>query len=234
LYTLFNKPGYLQQAKPYSNRTCFGISEQVGAAYTRAYKDDNIDCDEFNTTDTWEYWKSANGACSTLNNCYNVDKDDELSVKTRGPMAGGKTGQTAKGVNSIYPIDQNTRRRALAEGNTAYFISIIIVQWADLMICKTRTRSLFEQTMTNAFMNYALFFETVLGACLVYLPLLNLMMGTAPLRFVWWTSAIPFSIMIYIYDELRKGVIRNHRKNFETAHPDEKYQGCWLTHNTFW
>lgn len=236
LYTLFNKDGYLKQAKPYSRRTCYGISEQVGAKYTRAYRnvDIGVNCDEFNTTGTWEYWNPDNEACSTLNNCYNVDKDDELSVTTTGPMAGGKTGQTRPGVNSIYPIDQNTRRRALAEGNTAYFISIIIVQWADLMICKTRTRSLFEQTMTNGFMNYALFFETVLGACLVYLPLLNLMMGTAPLRFVWWTSAIPFSIMIYIYDEMRKGVIRNHRKNFETTHPDAKYEGCWLTHNTFW
>ncbi len=52
--------------------------------------------------------------------------------------------------------------------NSAYFISIIIVQWADLMICKTRIRSLFEQGMTNTFMNYSLFFETLLGAFLVY------------------------------------------------------------------
>merc|ERR1712142_69400 len=26
LYTLFNKDGYLKQAKPYSHRTCYGIS----------------------------------------------------------------------------------------------------------------------------------------------------------------------------------------------------------------
>jgi len=88
--------------------------------------------------------------------------------------------------------------------------------------------------MTNGFMNYALFFETMLGAFLVYIPMANIVMGTAPLRFVWWASAIPFSIMIYIYDEVRKGYIRNHHKKFVLAHPKAKYKGCWLTHNTFW
>merc|ERR1719461_1724142 len=87
---------------------------------------------------------------------------------------------------SIFPFQMKERNDALAQSNTAYFISIIVVQWADLMICKTRSRSLFEQGMTNVFMNYALLFETVLGAVLVYVPLANIVMGTAPLRFVWW------------------------------------------------
>jgi len=235
LYSLINKKGYLKQAKVYSQRTCYGLSEQIGAVYTRAYsKVPGINCDEFETTQSWMYWKPENRECSTLNNCFNVNANDQRSVTDKGVIAGGVTGQTAEGENSLYPISQYTRREALAQANTAYFISIIIVQWADLMICKTRTRSLFEQAMTNGFMNYALFFETMLGAFLVYLPMANIVMGTAPLRFVWWTSAIPFSIMIYIYDEVRKGYIRNHQKNFQDAHPKEKYQGCWLTHNTFW
>lgn len=231
LYSLMNQKGYLKKSKVYPTRTCYGLSEQVGALYTRAYRGT---CDEFNTTQNWEYWQPHNRQCSTLNNCFNVNANDEISVTDRGVVAGGETGQTAEGENSLYPISQYTRREALAQSNTAYFISIIIVQWADLMICKTRTRSLFEQAMTNGFMNYALFFETMLGAFLVYLPQANIVMGTAPLRFVWWTSAIPFSIMIYIYDEVRKGYIRNHRQNWMKAHKGEKYKGSWLTHNTFW
>lgn len=113
------------------------------------------------------------------------------------------------------------RVQALAHSNSAYFISIIIVQWADLMICKTRIRSLFEQGMTNTFMNYSLFFETILGAFLVYVPVSNQVTGTAPLRFVWWTAGVPFSLMIYIYDEVRKGWIR-------------KNQGGWIHRNTYW
>jgi len=123
--------------------------------------------------------------------------------------------------NSIYPYQMNDRTSALRASNTAYFISIIIVQWGDLMICKTRSRSLFEQGMTNVFMNWSLLFETILGAFLCYISICNEAMGTAPIDFVWWTPAVPFSLAIYSYDELRKGIIR--------AYPDG-----WLRYNTYW
>jgi len=122
---------------------------------------------------------------------------------------------------SIYPMQMYDRVVALEAANTAYFISIIVVQWADLMICKTRSRSLFEQGMTNVFMNWSLLFETALGAFLCYNPVANTAMGTRAIDFVWWTPAIPFSLAIYAYDELRKGVIR--------AYPDG-----WLRYNTYW
>merc|ERR1719356_1466156 len=100
------------------------------------------------------------------------------------------------------------RHWVLRRSNTAYFVTIIIVQWADLMICKTRVRSLFEQGMTNVFMNWSLFFETVLGALLVYLPVANTVTGTASLTFTYYLPSVPFAIAIYAYDELRKGYIR--------------------------
>jgi len=122
---------------------------------------------------------------------------------------------------SLFPMATRTRAESLARSNSAYFISIIIVQWADLMICKTRVRSLFEQGMTNTFMNYSLFFETILGAFLVYVQTANTVTGTRPLRFTWWTAGVPFSLMIYIYDELRKGWIR-------------KNEHGWIHRNTYW
>jgi magnesium-transporting ATPase (P-type) len=122
---------------------------------------------------------------------------------------------------SLFPMQTRTRVESLAMSNSAYFISIIVVQWADLMICKTRVRSLFEQGMTNTFMNYSLFFETILGAFLVYVPVANTVTGTRPLKFTWWTAAVPFSLLIYIYDELRKGWIRKNRAG-------------WLHRNTYW
>merc|ERR1712228_266487 len=33
--------------------------------------------------------------------------------------------------------------------HTAFFVSIVIVQWADLIICKTRKNSVFQQGMKN-------------------------------------------------------------------------------------
>merc|ERR1712214_196987 len=44
--------------------------------------------------------------------------------------------------------------------HTAFFVSIVIVQWADLIICKTRKNSVFQQGMKNHFLNFGLFFET--------------------------------------------------------------------------
>merc|ERR1719414_896808 len=46
--------------------------------------------------------------------------------------------------------------------HSAFFVSIVIVQWADLIICKTRMNSVFQQGMKNHFMNFGLFFETLL------------------------------------------------------------------------
>jgi len=127
--------------------------------------------------------------------------------------------------NSMFPMQHQDRVNALAKSNTAYFISIIVVQWADLMICKTRSRSLFEQGMTNVFMNWSILFETVLGAFLCYIPFANIVTQTQPINFVWWTPAIPFSLTIYAYDELRKGAIRVSRRKKEKG---------WLEYNTYW
>ena len=75
--------------------------------------------------------------------------------------------------------------------------------------------------MTNVFMNWSLVFETILGAFLCYIPVANIVTDTRPINFVWWTPAVPFSLAIYAYDELRKGVIRKSPKG-------------WLQYNTYW
>merc|ERR1711953_1238929 len=52
--------------------------------------------------------------------------------------------------------------------HTAFFASIVVVQWANLLICKTRKNSVFQQGMKNWVMNFGLVFETVLAAILCY------------------------------------------------------------------
>merc|ERR1711971_467867 len=92
--------------------------------------------------------------------------------------------------------------------HTAFFVSIVIVQWADLIICKTRKLSVFQQGMKNHFMNFGLFFETVLAAILSYTPGMDKGLRMYPLKFNWWLPAIPFSILIFCYDETRKLLLR--------------------------
>jgi sodium/potassium-transporting ATPase subunit alpha len=92
--------------------------------------------------------------------------------------------------------------------HTAFFVSIVVVQWADLIICKTRKNSVFQQGMKNHFMNFGLCFETLLAAILSYTPGMDKGLRMYPLKLNWWLPAIPFSILIFCYDETRKFLLR--------------------------
>merc|ERR1711931_579261 len=88
--------------------------------------------------------------------------------------------------------------------HTAFFVSIVVVQWADLIICKTRKNSVFTQGMKNWFMNFGLVFETILAAFLSYTPGMDKGLKMYPLKINWWFPALPFSILIFVFDETRK------------------------------
>merc|ERR1712110_381031 len=92
--------------------------------------------------------------------------------------------------------------------HTAFFVSIVVVQWADLIICKTRKNSVFHQGMSNWFMNFGLFFETALAFFLSYTPGMDKGLRMYPLKWNWWLPAVPFSILIWCYDETRKHLLR--------------------------
>lgn len=111
---------------------------------------------------------------------------------------------------------------ALEYAQTAYFISIIVVQWADLLIAKTRKLSMFEQGLGNQFMSFGLVFETLLGAILIYTYPLNTVFSTKPIHILHWFTGVPWSILIFTYDELRKYLMRAGKKD------------NWLERFTYW
>merc|ERR1719480_529271 len=92
--------------------------------------------------------------------------------------------------------------------HTAYFVTIVVVQWADLIICKTRRLSVLHQGMTNWMLNFGLLFETALAAFLQYTPGVNIALLLRPLNAPWWFIGVPFSLLIFIYDEVRRLLIR--------------------------
>merc|ERR1712190_108581 len=92
--------------------------------------------------------------------------------------------------------------------HTAFFVSIVVVQWADLIICKTRKNSVLQQGMKNHFMNFGLCFETALAAFLSYTPGMDKGLKMYPLKINWWLPALPFSLLIFCYDETRKFLLR--------------------------
>uniref|UniRef100_A0A3Q0SB40 Sodium/potassium-transporting ATPase subunit alpha n=1 Tax=Amphilophus citrinellus TaxID=61819 RepID=A0A3Q0SB40_AMPCI len=92
--------------------------------------------------------------------------------------------------------------------HTAFFASIVVVQWADLIICKTRRNSLFQQGMKNRILIFGLLVETALAAFLSYCPGMDVALRMYPLKVLWWFCAFPYSLLIFLYDEVRKFILR--------------------------
>ncbi|KAF8370771.1 hypothetical protein PRIPAC_77200, partial [Pristionchus pacificus] len=104
---------------------------------------------------------------------------------------------------------------------TAYFVTIVVVQWADLIISKTRRNSIVQQGMSNWTLNFGLVFETILAAFMCYCPGLDNGLKMYGLRFSWWFPGLPFSILIFTYDEVRRYLIR-------------RYPGGWVERETYY
>jgi len=120
---------------------------------------------------------------------------------------------------------------ALKMAQSGYLVSIVCVQWADLMICKTRNLSLSQQGMINHFGNFGLFFETALVAILLYVPFLNVALGTRPIPFAHFAvPSFSFFVAIFFYDELRKIWLRN---GMTREHGQLKLTG-WIVQNTYY
>lgn len=120
---------------------------------------------------------------------------------------------------------------ALKYAQSGYLVSIVCVQWADLMICKTRNLSLSQQLMINNFGNFGLFFETALVAILLYVPFLNVALGTRQIAFPHFAvPSFSFYIAIFFYDELRKMWLR---QGMVREAGRLKLKG-WIVQNTYY
>jgi len=108
-------------------------------------------------------------------------------------------------------LDYDTRMNHLRQAQTSFLISIIVAQWTDVMICKTRVLSIFQQGMRNFVLNIGLIEELLLGMCLCYVPFLNTAFKTTSIDFEMWCYGMPFAILILVYDEIRKMLLRYER-----------------------
>jgi sodium/potassium-transporting ATPase subunit alpha len=132
-------------------------------------------------------------------------------------------------VISDSPICYSTE--ALKFAQSGYLVSIVCVQWADLMICKTRNLSLAQQGMANSFANFGLFSETALVAVLLYVPFLNVALGTRQIPFPHFAvPSMTFFVSIFFYDELRKIYLRRGM----TREGGKLQLKGWIVQNTYY
>lgn len=98
---------------------------------------------------------------------------------------------------------------------TAYFIGVVIAQFANLYGNKTTRRSVFQQGLfRNRFMIFAILFTIALSCFLLYIPKLNRALNLAPNRFLWWLPAVPFFFYLFAFNEVRKFFIRKYPGRF--------------------
>lgn len=66
--------------------------------------------------------------------------------------------------------------------HTAFFVTIVVVQWFVLLVCKTRRNSLFQQGIDNQVLNFGIIFETGLALFLSYAQWTSTTLRMYPLR----------------------------------------------------
>jgi len=151
-----------------------------------------------------------------------------------------KTDTDGCGANGVHKIAVNifsrmSQKEALHHAQGAFWMCIVVVQWADLLICKTRWLSITAQGMGNTAMNFGLFFETLLAAYLAYWPVLCSAFGTREIRATHWFPAMPFSMMIFGYDECRKYLMRaTSPVTIDKSTGQSLRTAGWLERNTYY
>ncbi|CAG5117965.1 unnamed protein product [Candidula unifasciata] len=105
------------------------------------------------------------------------------------------------------------RKRLEQTCHTAFFISIVVVQWADLIISKTRRLSLFTHGMKNWVLNSAIVFETVMAAAIAYLPFMS-QLNVQYVRPIYWLYPMLYCAFLWMADEMRRYILRMHPQGF--------------------
>jgi len=154
-------------------------------------------------------WDKTRNAKVDVRLYYAHHRDADRWTQCRWSVAEGSPFfYTASYSSEWHPVCYSTE--ALKFAQSGYLVSIVCVQWSDLMICKTRNLSLSQQGMVNNFGNFGLFFETALVAILCYVPPLNVALGTRMIAFPHFAvPSFSFFTAIFFYDELRKIWLRN-------------------------
>ncbi|XP_044134056.1 potassium-transporting ATPase alpha chain 2-like [Bufo gargarizans] len=99
---------------------------------------------------------------------------------------------------------------------SAFFVGIVVCQMMNAVIRKTRRNTLLT---SNFFRNKIVFLgvlsQVVVGIILLYVPGLNEGLHFMPIRIQYWFCGIEYTILILVYDEIRKLLIR-------------KFPGSWV------
>jgi len=141
-----------------------------------------------NLTANVTHWANAILAGAWVDWCYNEEHfNDTLSCQ----------------------LSQTSNREHLhRQAQTVYFTAIVQMQWACLIVAKSRKVSILTQGFTNMPLNMGWVVENLLAIFIIYVPFMHSFIGSENMRAEWFTMFVPWFIFIFIFDELRKRAIR--------------------------
>ncbi|MDW7732745.1 MAG: cation-transporting P-type ATPase [Methanolobus sp.] len=93
---------------------------------------------------------------------------------------------------------------------TAFFAAVIICQIANVFTSRTRRQSLFtKKVFSNRMVLVGIASELIILAFIIFHPFANTIFNTAPISPEYLLLAIPFALLLFTVDELRKYFIRH-------------------------
>jgi magnesium-transporting ATPase (P-type) len=94
------------------------------------------------------------------------------------------------------------------EATTACLAAIVLMQVANVFICRDERASAFAAGPSNALIHGGIAFELALLAAIVYAPAGQALFGTAALPVAVWLFILPFALSMLALEEARKAAIR--------------------------
>jgi len=97
--------------------------------------------------------------------------------------------------------------------STATFLGIVIMQIGTVFACKTQNESVFKiGVFSNSLILWGIVIEIILSAFIIYHPWGNKIFSTAPIPFTTWLVLIPFVLVLFFAEEIKKLVMRRVKK----------------------
>jgi sodium/potassium-transporting ATPase subunit alpha len=103
------------------------------------------------------------------------------------------------------------RIEALRHSQGAYLLAVVILQFANTLIWKTKVRSVFTHLFKNQQINFSYIVGTALILALLYVPGLNTGFGLRALRVEHFSPCLGFAIIFILWSEFMKYKLRNEK-----------------------
>ncbi|PKY27748.1 calcium ATPase [Rhizophagus irregularis] len=104
-------------------------------------------------------------------------------------------------------------------GQSVYFITLVIMQFGNLLSIRTRRRSIFQANpfsgpSKNLYLFGGMFISLITALIILHVPFFNNVFYTRPVPIQFYFIPLGFAAFIFVMDEMRKLLVRTYPKSF--------------------